>query len=129
MSYQKSYKEIDVEKGTYERFKVICDREGADAAGRQAAFRYCRKAASMGGKWVSFNEMTERHEYLYVKRQFITEFKNGSMYLESVTEKDTSRQSKAAPKRKSCSLRDKSLGPLDLNRKAQPPLPLATGKH
>jgi len=23
----------------------------------------------MGGKWVSFNNMTERHEYLYVKKQ------------------------------------------------------------
>eukprot|EP00974_Lingulodinium_polyedra_P003930 369581-Lingulodinium_polyedra.AAC.1 len=72
---KKAYREIDIEAGTYECFKVIWDKEGGDDAGRTAAFRYCTKAAKMGGRWVSWNDMTERYEYLYVKRQFMTEFK------------------------------------------------------
>jgi hypothetical protein len=81
--YERSYQEIDVDKGQYLCFARIAAEEGGDVAARRAAFKYCEKAAKMQGRWVSYNLMTERWEYLYVKRFHIEEFKQAwSLFVE-----------------------------------------------
>eukprot|EP00969_Alexandrium_andersonii_P356598 15446903-Alexandrium_andersonii.AAC.2 len=39
-----------------------------------AASRYIEKCLMMAGSWVSRNPMTERNEYLYLRRQHIDVF-------------------------------------------------------
>ena len=42
---------MDIEKGQYLCFSRIAQEEGGDLPGREAAFKYCSKAAKMKGKW------------------------------------------------------------------------------
>ena len=56
--------------GAYLSLDVIIDGEGG--ASRPSAVRagltYVRRCLSMQGAWVSYNHMTERTEYLYMRR-------------------------------------------------------------
>lgn len=63
-----SYRKVDSTKGCYEPFAVIVQKEGNDRSALQAATNYIGACVRMGGAWVSFNEMTKRHEYLYLKK-------------------------------------------------------------
>ena len=47
----------------YRSFKIIWDEEGTDLQGYQAALKYVAKAKVMGGKWTSYNQLTERLGY------------------------------------------------------------------
>lgn len=69
--WERSYETIDSQKGEYVPFAVLVAREGGDRSAEVAALRYATKCAKMQGRWVSFNPMTERWEYLHVKRQFV----------------------------------------------------------
>ena len=74
-TYSRSYQEVDVEKGQYLPFTCIVREEGADTAAHRAACLYCKKAAAMQGRWTSWNSMTERWEYLCLKRYHVETFK------------------------------------------------------
>lgn len=67
---EQAWQEVDTSQGTYLCWARIAQEEGGDAAGRAAAFRYVRKATALGGKWTSWNPMTDRQEYLYLKRTY-----------------------------------------------------------
>ena len=85
--YSRAYQRIDTTKGRYLPFARIVAEEGADAAALKAALKYCSKSARMGGRWVSFNAMTERWEYLYVSREFVQNFKESwTMYRTQIKE-------------------------------------------
>ena len=68
------WQEITTEKGVYHPFMRIVQEEGSDASALQAAWRYCKKCSTMGGKWRAWNPMTERWEYLWVKKYHIESF-------------------------------------------------------
>ena len=53
---------------------MIAQQEGGDEEAYRCAVRYALKCCRMGGKWVDYNPMTERYEFLYVKRCHITTF-------------------------------------------------------
>ena len=67
----KSYEIVDSTIGEYLPFPVIVEREGGWCMEQNvlAAIRYVKKAHSMGGNWVSYNEMSERAEFLYCRKQ------------------------------------------------------------
>ena len=68
---------MDVKKGVHHPLSVII-REGggsSDPESVRAAVRYVVKCVQMGGKFRSFNRMTERWEYLYFKTEVIEEFR------------------------------------------------------
>ena len=44
-------------------------KEGGDKAAAEAASKYISKCVSMAGKWINYNPMTERSEYLYITRK------------------------------------------------------------
>ena len=58
----------------------------------EAAVKYCTKAASLGEPWTKFNQMTERHEFLFfrVKRTefFTKEWTRRKEYLQNGMEED-----------------------------------------
>ena len=60
----------EIECGEYLPFDVIVDREGGAAriAAREAAKNYTIACISMQGDWLSFNTMTKRMEYLYIRK-------------------------------------------------------------
>ena len=61
---------VDEDVGTYESFDAIVEREGGrhSKAAVQAAETYCRKALALGGRFIMRNHMTERVDFLYVKK-------------------------------------------------------------
>ena len=77
-SHSRSFERIETEKGTYYGFGRIVVEEGGwnDPAAIKAATRYVSKCLVMGGAWTDENPMTERTEFLYVKRHFIDEFRD-----------------------------------------------------
>jgi len=66
----------DIEKGIYLPFYCIVDKEGGASRPQaiEAATKYVAKAAKMGSIWVSWNTMTERHEFLYIRKVHIEVF-------------------------------------------------------
>lgn len=67
--HETAYEQVNTELGEYLPWKVIADREGGDRSAQLAAYNYVRKCSAMQGKWVAYNAMTERYEYLYIRRQ------------------------------------------------------------
>ena len=57
-------------RGTYLSFKKIWDEEGQDQDGFNAAMLYCARAKKLGGKWTRLNGMTDRVEFLYLRKEF-----------------------------------------------------------
>ena len=70
-SLSKSWQKVDTTKGTYYPFPRIVQEEGGkeDPENVKAAMNYCRKCMELGGDWVSINQMTERLEFLHLKRE------------------------------------------------------------
>jgi len=57
---------VDITQGTYMSAERVAEKEGNYAA----AMKHCSKAIAMGGPWISYNDMTERIDYLWLKRTF-----------------------------------------------------------
>ena len=81
------YNNVDREKGEYLPLYKIWEREGKNAAGLVAAQKIVLKCLVMGGKWIRWNDMTERYDFLYIKIQYIQDFRNcWSIYRETVSD-------------------------------------------
>jgi hypothetical protein len=72
-THTKSYKHVDVTKGTYysfgslvESFGILYDR----AAAIKSAAKHALKCEKMGGKWISYDELSETTEYYKLRREF-----------------------------------------------------------
>ena len=57
-------------RGTYLSFKKVWDEEGQDQDGFNAAMLYCSRATKLGSKWTRLNGMTDRVEFLYLRKEF-----------------------------------------------------------
>ena len=68
----------DTDIGEYLPLPVIVEREGGWnlSANIKAALTFCQKCTLMQAKWVVRNPMTDRVEYLYVRRQHRETFIN-----------------------------------------------------
>ena len=64
-----SYQDVDITLGEYLPARKIWEKEGLDQEGFEAAANYIIKCCRLKGKWVSWNSMTERWEFLYMRRQ------------------------------------------------------------
>ena len=64
-----SYQDVDITLGEYLPARKIWEKEGLDREGFEAAANYIIKCCRLRGKWVSWNSMTERWEFLYMRRQ------------------------------------------------------------
>ena len=75
--HEKSFARIEASNGTYLPFGMVVHAEGgwSDASAIHAANLYCRKAIEMGGDWTTWNVMTERLEFLHVRKEFTDVFK------------------------------------------------------
>ena len=75
--HEKTYQKVDRTKGTYLPLSMIVQSEGGkdDPESLSAAEKYCLKCVAMGGEWCSLNSMTERMEYLYLRRESMDEMK------------------------------------------------------
>ena len=95
-----SWREVDEEWGTYHPLAIVIRDEGGkdDPEAVKAGVLYVEKCISMGGRWIQYNDMTERFEYLYVKKIWEKAFtKSWSMYTEF---RDGGDQDPPAPKAK-----------------------------
>ena len=65
-----------VESGKYLPFDIIVDKEGGAhrPAAVKAAGLYIRKCLRMSRQWVQWNGMTERFEFLYIRKEHIEVF-------------------------------------------------------
>ena len=77
-----SWSEIDTKFGTYLPLSLIFWEEGQrgiaklqDEQAVTAGLRHAAMCAKMGGKYLSFNDVTGRYEYLHFRRQVRDEFK------------------------------------------------------
>ena len=80
--------------GTYMPLKKIMEAEGEDAAGIQAAKLYCLRCVLMRGRWIRWNKMTSRHDFLYVRSGFREVY---SKTWETRTVRRTESKQNAAP--------------------------------
>ena len=66
----KTYKSVSADVGTYMSFSRIVTEEGGrhDQQAIAAACRYVGKCVQLGRPWVLLNSMTERVDYLYVRK-------------------------------------------------------------
>ena len=71
-SHTRSYSQVDENVGEYLPFECIVEKYGF-AFNREKAIQkatvYCEKCVKMGGKWMSYDEMSEDFEFLFVRRQ------------------------------------------------------------
>ena len=57
-----------VDQGTYLPFEMVWHKEGRSDLAWQAALKYCNKCLALGGEWTQLNVMTERLEFLYIRK-------------------------------------------------------------
>lgn len=67
--YTKSYKVVSASMGTYKPFSMLVRDEGGDQEALDAAKRIASKCVILGGDWCSYNVMSERLEFLHLKRE------------------------------------------------------------
>lgn len=74
--FKSEHNKIDTNLGTYLPVSMIVDAEGGqnNADARVAGAKYISKCIMMGGKWCMYNGMTERMEYLHIRKQCIEQF-------------------------------------------------------
>ena len=90
----------DTSVGTYMSFSKIIDEEGhRDNIGDvKAAQNYVLACAAMAGRWVSWNVMTRRYDYLYIRKGSREEFnKSWSLLEKMVTDRRVSALPAASP--------------------------------
>ena len=73
----KEWQKISKDKGIYRPLPMIVVKEGGskDPENVAASIRYAQKCMAMGGDWISFNCMTERLEFLHIRREHTDIFK------------------------------------------------------
>jgi hypothetical protein len=69
--YSKAFNKIDESRGSYMCFEKICEEEGGNL---RAAALYVSKCARMGSPWSLWNPMTERVDWLYIRKSMIETF-------------------------------------------------------
>jgi hypothetical protein len=70
----RSWQRVDASKGFYAPFAIIVREEGNDNAALRAAGFYVGACEKMGGVWKRFNTMTQRTEWLYMRKHVKEEF-------------------------------------------------------
>ena len=73
-THTRRFEEVNADHGVYMPWRCVWRAEGDDEDGRIAAIKYCSKAAAMGGRWTRWNEMTERREYLHIRKEYTNTF-------------------------------------------------------
>ena len=82
-----SYQRIDGSHGEYVPFSILWQREGGhrDPFALSAAISHASKCMQMGGPWINMNTMTNRVEFLHLKRIVKEQFSQcWSMYEKAV---------------------------------------------
>ena len=76
-THTKAWQTVDTSKGVYLPLARIVQEEGGkdDPENVKAAMKYCRKCMELDGDWVSYNQMTERLEFLHLRREHKDIFK------------------------------------------------------
>lgn len=75
------WRKIDVTKGTYMSASKVFLEEGGTAADIEPCKRILQKCASMGPPFVLYNQFSERHDYLYLRKEFAEEMtKSWTLY-------------------------------------------------
>lgn len=83
--------EIDEDDGEYLPFPLLVRAEGGGSDGLKAAMKYALKALSLGSIWVRWNDWTERHEFLHIRKRKKFVFKKAwQLYTERRMQLDTS---------------------------------------
>jgi len=85
--YTKSFQRVDQNKGTYMCFEKILDEEGGNM---RAAVFYVTKCARMGKPWCLWNGMTERVDWLYIRKSLIETFNECWTFYEQEQPANTS---------------------------------------
>jgi hypothetical protein len=85
-----SWKHVDANKGFYAPFAVIVREEGNDNAAVKAACHYVTTCERMGGVWKRFNKFTNRHEWLYMRKEVQETFEKAWHLYESAVRKGSS---------------------------------------
>jgi len=69
--HTQSYKVVNQSLGTYKPFAVLVQDEGGkdDPEALNAAKKIASKCVALGGDWVSWNVMSERLEFLHLRRE------------------------------------------------------------
>ena len=68
----KSYQVVNASMGTYKPFAVLVKDEGGkdDPECLQAAKKIAAKCVALGGPWVNWNVMSERLEFLHLRKEY-----------------------------------------------------------
>jgi len=69
--YVKSYQVVNASMGTYKPFAILVRDEGGkdDPECLLAAKKIAAKCVALGGPWVSWNVMSERLEFLHLRKE------------------------------------------------------------
>jgi hypothetical protein len=86
--YKEVHERIEIEKGQYMPLTLVVQAEGGpfgwdDEEAVRAACLYASKCTVMGHPWIEWNGMTERIEYLYMKKEVRDIFKRSWIRTES----------------------------------------------
>lgn len=93
--FKRTWREVNTQSGEYLPFAVICQKEGGDDEAKRCAWRYAKKCTMLQGRWLQWNGMTERWEYLYIHKTCVQEFESArSMYVDYTDGKATVDQPK-----------------------------------
>ena len=87
-----AYQRIDETTGEYVPFSILWQREGGhrDPQALKAAITHATKCVQMGTPWVTVNDMTDRVEYLHLKRTLTERFSHcWSLYEKAMLEDTT----------------------------------------
>ncbi len=68
-SHSRSWQEIDASLGEYGSFSFVAFEQQPSEADRAAALEHCKKCCQLQGRWIKWNSMTERYDFLYLRRQ------------------------------------------------------------
>jgi hypothetical protein len=69
--YTKSWSKVDENKGTYMCFEKVMEEEGGNL---RAAMMYTQKCIKMHSPWCIWNGMTERVDFLYIRKSSLETF-------------------------------------------------------
>jgi hypothetical protein len=80
---------VDTNKGFYAPFAIIVREEGNDNAAVRAATYYVAACEKMQGPWKRFNPMTQRSEWLYMRKEVKDTFEQAWSLYETATRQQT----------------------------------------
>jgi hypothetical protein len=80
-TFMHDWRKIDVTKGIYMSASKLFLEEGGTLADIEPCKRILQKCASMGPPFVLYNKFSERHDYLYLRKEFAEEMtKSWTLY-------------------------------------------------